>query len=129
MDRKERREKGEKEGEDDTIDVPFITSSQQRTMDFEDELAAGVGYFQSKFNSYARLVNLKKPLEHPIKRKTKVGKISKHHHHHYVQEQEYVSFKRQMAKEQQREFQLKIGIALGLFFIFWFVSLLPSLNE
>lgn len=128
MERKERRERGEKDGEDDTIDLPFVSASQQRTMDLEDELAAGLGYFHAQFNSYARLLNFKKPLEHPIKRKAKTGKTSKHHHHYFLQEQEYVSFKKQMAKEQQREFQLKVGIALGLFFIFWFVSSLLFLR-
>lgn len=38
-----------------------------------------------------------------------------------VQEKGYESFRKQIQKEQSREFQLKIGIAMSLFWIFWLV--------
>lgn len=41
-----------------------------------------------------------------------------------VQEETYKTFKRQMQKEQDNEFRVKIGIALVLFAMFWFVRAL-----
>lgn len=100
--------------------------ADQRQMDYEDEVANGVSTTKAKLNALFRRLGWKESFKSSsatslvpsgLKIERSLTAIS------MVQEQTYASFRKEMQKEQRREFEVKIGTALALFWIFWLVRI------
>lgn len=119
----------------------------QRELDFEEERAAGVSGGKAWLHRILRRFHLMSPLQSALPfsdlRFAHIGRSINSNsdnsrnegddvgglkmqrtitQNSIVKEKGYESFRKQIQKEQSREFQLKIGIAMSLFWIFWLVS-------
>lgn len=97
----------------------------QRELAFNEETAEGVGLGKAWFRRFARKMGWMKMQapklqETELKRETTMSSMST------VGEDSYKTFRSEMAKEQSREFSVKIFVALGLFLVFWMVCALRA---
>lgn len=134
----ERKERREKEGLSlgPTLTLGYTGSigvskfgsdrgADQRQMEYEDEVASGVSPIKAKMNALLRRLGWSKASQSSfstslmpsgLQMERSLTAVS------MVQEQTYASFRKEMQTEQRREFEVKIGTALALFWTFWLVS-------
>lgn len=103
-----------------------------RELDMIDEKESGISTGKVWLNRFLRKIGIMKPLalnlESIDKKESGLGISRTLTANSIVQEEKYISFRKQIANEQRKEFQIKIGVALSLFFVFWFVSHLYIIN-
>lgn len=100
----------------------------ERELDMIEEKENGISTGKAWMNRFLRRFGIMKPLDSNVQaleeKEPELGITRTLTANSIVQEEKYTSFRKQIANEQKREFQIKIGVALSLFFVFWFVSLL-----
>lgn len=102
----------------------------QRRLDFDEEMDSGMTSVEAWTNRMARKMRVMKPLERvettaedlELAAVDQVNEVGVTDTQHVFEDASYLKLNDDMVKEQEREFQSKIFIAVTLFFIFWFVS-------